>query len=207
MTLQALIDQAGAIWSSGGWAMFALAANALLLFYVGTNLLIHLKTGPYRRVPEKKWRRWIEDPSLREGAVGELIETAMSASSLDDLGEKFRELHTTQLASFNRDLKFMKRAVSTAPLLGLLGTVTGMLSTFTALASDSGAQKTMDMVAGGISEALITTETGLVIALPGLVYQFLLTRERDKYRAFLTHLETVCAQALYRNLRGRRQAA
>jgi len=41
----------------------------------------------------------------------------------------------------------------------------------------------MDLVAGGISEALITTETGLVIALPGLFFQYHLSRERSKCEA------------------------
>ena len=77
----------------------------------------------------------------------------------------------------------MKVTVSTAPLLGLLGTVTGMLATFDALAAGSGGDKTMDLVAGGISEALITTETGLVIALPGLFFQFILARKRERYDA------------------------
>ena len=54
--------------------------------------------------------------------------------------------------------------VTTAPLLGLLGTVTGMLATFQGLNEGSG--NTLDLVAAGISEAMITTETGLVIAIP-----------------------------------------
>jgi biopolymer transport protein ExbB len=71
-----------------------------------------------------------------------------------------------------------------------------MLTTFQGLASGSGGQKTMDMVAGGISEALITTETGLIIALPGLFFQYHLTRERERHEAFLAQVETACAQFL-----------
>ena len=54
--------------------------------------------------------------------------------------------------------------VTTAPLLGLLGTVIGMLATFQGLNEGSG--NTLDLVAAGISEAMITTETGLVVAIP-----------------------------------------
>jgi len=95
----------------------------------------------------------------------------------------------------------MKICVGVAPLLGLLGTVTGMLATFEALASGSGGDKTMELVAKGISEALITTETGLVVALPGVFYQHLLARKYDQYKAFLAHLETVCTQTQYRKLK------
>ena len=61
-----------------------------------------------------------------------------------------------------------------APLLGLLGTVTGMMATFDVLAIfGTGNAKAM---AGGISEALITTETGLLVAIPGLYMKGFLDR-------------------------------
>ena len=44
----------------------------------------------------------------------------------------------------------------------------------------------------------MTTETGLVIALPGLFFQYQMTRTFERYKAFLAHLETVCAQELHR---------
>jgi len=206
VTPQRLFEQALAIWSSGGWAMIALAINAVLLFGVGFNVWLGLRSRS-GRVRETTWRRWIVAPDERRGPIGELIEFVMGAASLDELTVRFNELHQTEVAPFNRDVRFMKRAVSTAPLLGLLGTVTGMLTTFGALAAGSGGDKTMDLVAGGISEALITTETGLMIALPGLFLQYHLTRKRDRYEAFLAHLETVCAQHLYRAIRTRRKAA
>jgi len=90
----------------------------------------------------------------------------------------------------------MRVCVAAAPLLGLLGTVTGMLATFAALSSGSGGDQTMAAVASGISEALITTETGLLIALPGLFVQYHLTRQRDRYEAFLAKVESACAQFL-----------
>ena len=100
----------------------------------------------------------------------------------------------------------MRICVSAAPLVGLLGTVMGMLDTFGALAVGTGGDKTMGLVAAGISEALITTETGLVIALPGLFFQYQLQRGHDRYKAFLAHLETVCNQALNRRLHPRAAA-
>jgi len=75
-----------------------------------------------------------------------------------------------------------------------------MLSTFDALSSGSGGDQTMGLVAAGISEALITTETGLVIALPGLFFQYQMARKFERYKAFLAHLETLCTQSVYRRL-------
>lgn len=206
MNVELLIQQALEIWRSGGWAMIALAADALLLFAIGIHLWLHFGKRGLKSVPKAEWRRWIDHPGERKGRVGLLIEQMVGARSLEDLQARASEIHATEIAPFDRDLKFMRRAVSAAPLLGLLGTVTGMLSTFSALATGSGGEKTMELVAGGISEALITTETGLVIALPGLFFQYHLARQRDRYEAFLAQLETACAQHLHRSLR-RRAAA
>ena len=62
----------------------------------------------------------------------------------------------------------------------------------------------MGLVASGISQALITTETGLIIALPGLFFRYQLSRQLDRYKAFLAHLETVCAQKHYRAMQRKR---
>jgi biopolymer transport protein ExbB len=59
----------------------------------------------------------------------------------------------------------------------------------------------MGLVAEGISEALVTTETGLIIALPGLFFQYHLARKLERYKVFLAHLETICTQKVYKPAR------
>lgn len=202
-----LFVQARAIWLDGGWAMIALAINAFVLFAIGFNMWIDLRGRRFRRVSEKVWRGWISDPSRRKGSLGELITFLMSATSLKEMRVRYDELRSSEVAPYSRDLKFMRRAVSTAPLLGLLGTVTGMLATFNALALGAASDKTMEMIAGGISEALITTETGLVIALPGLFFQYHLARERDHYETFIAHVHTACTQYFHRSTASREPLA
>jgi biopolymer transport protein ExbB len=192
-------QQALEIWNSGGWGMIALAANAVLIFYLGHSIFFRIRAKGYLHVPEKKWKGWIKQPEKGKGAIGRMVRFVMAAQTIEEISIFFDELNQTEIAPFDRDLKVMKMSVSVAPLLGLLGTVTGMLATFAALASGSGGDKTMDMVASGISQALITTETGLLIALPGLIFQYKLAREHQQYKAFLAHLQTVCTQRLYKN--------
>ncbi|MDQ7008352.1 MAG: MotA/TolQ/ExbB proton channel family protein [Acidobacteriota bacterium] len=203
---QGLFEQAWGIWRAGGWWMIPLAANALVLFALGIHIWISLKSRGVPRVSERVWREWITRPEKRRGRLGEVMDFALAATSIEDLLDRFGEVQLSRLAPFERDLRFMKRCVSSAPLLGLLGTVTGMLTTFAALASGSGGEKTMSMIAGGISEALITTETGLVIALPGLFLQYHLGREKERYEAFLARVETVCVQHVFHRQRGGRSA-
>jgi len=200
--LTTLWEQASDIWLAGGWAMVAIAVTSLVMFSLGMHVLLRLRAKGFGAVPEKTWRKWIDHPEQREGPIGELLDFATGAHSLKEVGIQFEELRATEIAPFERDLRVMKTCVGAAPLLGLLGTVTGMLTTFGALAKGSGGEKTMSLVASGISEALITTETGLVIALAGLFFQYQLARTHERYRALLAHLETVCTQKLYRKLRG-----
>lgn len=68
-----------------------------------------------------------------------------------------------------------------APLLGLLGTVTGMISTFDVI-SQFGTGNARAL-ASGISEALVTTQSGLIVAVPGLILGGLLFRRAEKLKA------------------------
>ena len=201
--LTTLAQAAVGVWVSGGWAMIAIAVIAVLLFAMGMHVFLRLREKGFRSVPESTWRRWIDHPADRHGPIGEILDFVTGGRSLEDMTFFFKQLRATEIAPFTRDLRVMKICVGAAPLVGLLGTVTGMLATFGALASGSGGDKTMGMVAAGISEALITTETGLVIALPGLFFQYQLVRTLERYDAFLAHLETVCAQRMYWQMRER----
>ena len=200
------------IWVSGGWAMIAIAVIAFVMFAVGVHIHLRLRAKARIAVAESRWRRWIDHPRERDGEPGEMLDMVTGGRTLEETAFFFEQLRATETAPFERDLRVMKVCVSAAPLVGLLGTVTGMLTTFGALASGSGGDKTMAMVAKWISEALITTETGLVIALPGLFFQYQLARRYSRYRAFLAHLETVCTQTFHRSeqetrLKAARQAA
>jgi biopolymer transport protein ExbB len=204
--------QALEIWVAGGWGMIAIAVDALVLFALGFHVWLRLREKGFLSVPQKTWRRWLyapgerRGPPERSGPIRELLAFVTGIRTLEGLATSFQGLRKSEVAPFERDLRMIRICVGVAPLLGLFGTVTGMLYTFNALAEGSGGEKTMGLVAKGISEALITTETGLVIALPGLFFQYQLTRKFERYKAFLAHLETVCAQKLYRDLRAREAA-
>jgi biopolymer transport protein ExbB len=86
--------------------------------------------------------------------------------------------------------------VAVAPLLGLLGTVSGMIETFASL-GDMTLYSQSGGIAGGISQALLTTQFGLTVAIPGLILRGLLERRQ---RVLETQMEEVkdllCGQSL-----------
>lgn len=89
---------------------------------------------------------------LRFGKPHEEIEKAMESVALHEVSK------------LEKGLWILATVANVAPLFGFLGTVTGMISSFEGLAEVGLGQP--EVVAGGISEALITTATGLMIALP-----------------------------------------
>jgi biopolymer transport protein ExbB len=146
--------------------MIPIAIVAALMFGVGLRVWLGLLGKGHGSTPEKVWRLWLTNPDHREGPIGELLDEVADEPSIEASAAAFAGLRTAEVAPFERDLKVMKVCIAAGPLFGLLGTVTGMLGTFGALASGAGGEKTMAAIAKGISEALITTETGLVVALP-----------------------------------------
>lgn len=98
----------------------------------------------------------------------------------DDL--LFNELQQTK-RSIERGLSAIAVTAAVAPLLGLLGTVSGMIKTFKLMtlfgAGDANA------VSGGISESLVTTEIGLIVAIPALVAHAIMSRKCHHYMAKL----------------------
>jgi biopolymer transport protein ExbB len=201
-----LVREALVIWQSGGWAMYALAVDALCIFGLGSYIMMKLVSRGLYQSPDRLWKAWIDDPDSTRGPLAPILRRAMACGSLEGLDHFFAGLNHDELAPFERDLKAMMVCVSAAPLLGLLGTVTGMLTTFHALATGGGGDQTMSMIAAGISEALITTESGLVLALSGMIFQFVLVRQHGQYEKVITHLQTLCVQHYQRKTSGRQAA-
>lgn len=80
--------------------------------------------------------------------------------------------------------------IAAGPLLGLFGTVSGMITTFEGLAQQA-AQKTVEGLAGGISEALISTEAGLAVAIPAVLALYYAHRLSQKGTARLRTLQSL----------------
>ena len=85
----------------------------------------------------------------------------------DNLESKIEEKAIEVKYGLERNLTMLGTIATISPLLGLLGTVVGMISAFRGLTETAGANP--DLLASGISQALITTAFGLFIAVPGLV--------------------------------------
>jgi len=95
--------------------------------------------------------------------------------SREEIEEALYEKYIEAIPPLQRGLALIAITSATAPLLGLLGTVTGMIETFRLInIFGTGDAKSL---ASGISEALVTTEFGLIVAIPALILHALLSRK------------------------------
>ena len=150
------------MWSaitSGGFVMIPLCLLSLLLYYNVIGLLLFVKSVNLAffemngRYPGK----------VKEGDVWE-----EEVLKYENLIWRFRQFVQSRLSYANALL-------IAAPLLGLLGTVVGILDTFRGLSLQAGFE-TQQLVAEGVRRALITTETGLLVAIVGLFFVYWIRR-------------------------------
>lgn len=97
---------------------------------------------------------------------------------------QFATYELDRLAWVERRLPFIGVLAGAAPLAGLLGTVSGMLVTFSGLAASSAAAP-IDRISMGISEALITTQAGLLLAIPAAFLLAMLRNQTQTTHAML----------------------
>lgn len=100
-----------------------------------------------------------------------------------------RRLRNEAQDSFRQQRVELAAMVSAAPLLGLLGTVSGMVTTFESLAGNANG-KSMGDLASGISQVLVATESGLAVAIPALVVIYFVHGRLRRYVHQLDQLET-----------------
>ena len=96
------------------------------------------------------------------------------------LSNAFIRASNQELNRFSQGMATLDTVITAAPLLGLLGTVTGMMATFGALGASGDVAAGASAIMGGIGEALIATAAGLAIAIVGLLpYNYLNARAEE----------------------------
>ncbi len=115
------------------------------------------------------------------GAFARLIEECLQVRHLehDQIIETMHASGRTQVASLERGLNILEIIAGVAPLLGLLGTVLGMIRVFNAITARGIGNP--QVLSSGIAEALITTVAGLCVAIPAVAFHSWLARRVDDY--------------------------
>ena len=159
----------------GGSVGYVILATGVIALLIALERFISLM------LMSAKIRRQLKDSTPREdNPLGRVMKVKEQYPNVayDTLELKLSEAILREMPKITRNLTLIKIISVVAPLLGLLGTVTGMINTFQAITLfGTGDPKLM---AGGISQALVTTVLGLVVAIPTVfLYTLLNTRSRN----------------------------
>jgi biopolymer transport protein ExbB len=144
----------------------------------------------------------LQAPSL-SNPLGRVLQSVQGIDLHDDelLQLKLDEAVLAEMPALERGNGVIKLLAATSPLLGLLGTVTGMILTFQAISLfGTGDPKLM---AGGISQALVTTVLGLVVAIPLLFSHSIIAYLS---RSMIQRLDEQCAGVLARSVEQQERA-
>ena len=185
-------------WSRAGWYAVPLLAVSILCWFWLINLYLKLNQSEFRTshyehemtdrlVRGESRQSIIEWMVSQKGIVPGIISYVFSGSdrSRSTVEGRYTEAAESEIRSIEKEFSVLNALIKAAPLLGLLGTVAGMVETFTALCGVTD----METMTSGISKALLTTQLGLLIALPGVFGLVYLKRKFQRFVLELSRLQ------------------
>ena len=188
------------LFNSGGFVMYPLLILSLITlaiaierFYYFRNNRKGSKTffhGVYHAAAAKDWdvvrQLCTEFPS----ALSRVIANGMAHDTSEaSMKSAFEDRMSMESISFHRYLDYLSAIVTIAPLLGLLGTVTGMIQTFSVLDNGGGAAA----ITGGVGEALVATASGLCVAIIAFCFYTYFDHQLD---TLVTDTERLCSTVI-----------
>lgn len=182
----------GEYLGQGGYVMPPLLLCVLVLWFAIGWRWSTLKRGTAKSV------RVLINNALRgkERTARGIVDTAVATGVAlwqerrPYLRERLDEAYLVYESEIKRYATTVSTVVTVAPLLGLLGTVTGMIETFNSLGDMTLFSQTGG-IAGGIAVALFTTQMGLVVAVPGYILKSLLDRRQHQIRHDLAQIKDI----------------
>lgn len=174
---------------SGGWMMLPIILSSIVALAIVIERFWTLRSGKVApaNLLGQVWQ-WLQDgqlgqdrlEELRAGSsLGDILATGLANARYgrEIMKESIEEAAARVVHDLERYLTVLGTIAAIAPLLGLLGTVIGMIQIFSAFLANGGANP--DRLAGGISTALVTTAAGLMVAIPALFFHRYLVRHVD----------------------------
>jgi biopolymer transport protein ExbB len=178
------------IIKAGGWLMIPIVLCSIVAIAITVERYWALRSSkvmPKDQLP-KVWL-WIKNHELDSAKIKELkngslfgyiLSSGLTASKhgREAMKDAIQEAGNHVAHEMEKFLSTLGTIAAIAPLLGLLGTVLGMIEVFTAIMVQGSGNT--GVLAGGISQALITTATGLSVAIPALIFHRALSRRVDE---------------------------
>ena len=193
---------------SGGYVMIPLAALSVLAVMLILVYLVTLRRGAVATsrfmqtaealIRKKDYLGLLAISNRHNAAVARIVQRTLDVltqnprATLAEAREIAQAEGNRLAGALNQQITYLADIGTIAPMLGLFGTVLGMIKSFTAVASDIAASRPM-LLAQGVSEALVTTAAGLLVGIPAMAaYSFF----RGRVQARISDLEAATTQLI-----------
>jgi Biopolymer transport proteins len=175
---------------AGGWMMLPILLSSVAAMAIVAERLWTLRLSRvappqllgqvWKQIKDKKMNSQALKDLRASSPLGEILAAGLANSKhgREIMKECIEEAASRVIHELERYLNALGTIAAMAPLLGLLGTVFGMIQIFSAFMGDGMANA--PMLAGGISKALITTAAGLIVAIPAVFFHRYLLRRVDE---------------------------
>lgn len=205
-------DEVFEIILAGGWLMLPIMLCSVAVIAISVERYWSLnpaKIAP-RTLLAQVWS-WIKNNQidatrLRElkqsSPLGQILAAGLSNSrhGRDVMKDSIQEAASQVIHQLEKYVGLLGTIAAIAPLLGLLGTVFGMIKVFSAIMMEGGGGNTTAL-AGGISEALITTAAGLSVAIPAMIFHRFFLRRIDSIVVIMEEESIKLVDALHSDRR------
>ncbi len=180
--LELIFDGGQLVWLLVGCSVlsFALFIERYLYFHRASIDVGQLMEGLANLIRRRNFAEAMHQCSLTPGPVARVIRTALMRHDYprEYLRDIVQEAGQLEVPRVERSLRVLLTVAYVAPLIGLLGTLLGLLETFQGASASVGSATSFSM-AGGIYRSLVTSATGLIVAIPSYVlYSFLASRAK-----------------------------
>src|ERR1043166_2698366 len=164
----------------GGPLMWLILFCSVLSGAVFTERLMYfhraaIRVGEFLRgfaklIPRRNFAEALHETAGTPGPVARVIHAALihHDAPREELREIVQEAGQLEVPKLERNLNLLSTVAFTTPLIGLLGTVTGLIQAFVTISSHSGLASSTE-ISNGIYQSLLTTAAGLVVAIPSFV--------------------------------------
>lgn len=174
------------IFLAGGHVMWFLLFCSIFSVAIGVERFHFYKKVSLKKADEEELTRllrlcdWEEAEQFSKASpfmMSAVLARALEFSEPRARARVYQGEASTLIHRMHEGLRYLDTIVTLSPLLGLLGTVLGMIQSFQVLSIEAGA---MDAITGGVAEALIATAFGLMVAVLALCFHSYLTFKLDK---------------------------
>ena len=188
------------LFHSGGYVMYPLLFLSLMVIaiaverafyyrkYAGKTYIVTHAVNEYAKLQQWDEIKKVikENPCI----VSRIAEAGLKNGATEDgMKTAFSDQMGVDAVGFRKYMDYLSATVTISPLLGLLGTVTGLIGSFSILDAGAGASA----ITGGVGEALIATATGLCVAIMAFIVYTFFSHRLD---SIINQIENMCVNII-----------